>query len=130
MYRNIIISSALKGHHCHHRKESMIMHNFFLSNELQLEVNSCSGLTSQIIEHLSQHDIQIESLSAHTFDRVSFIFLVSDDNILASQMLKKLPGIKKVTEKSVIFFPGILYFSYSTNSYNLFLVCILSIMLF
>lgn len=79
------------------------MNNFFLSHELQLEVNQICGIEDQITSHLSEHHICIESISTHTFKHGTFIYMVTSNNWLASQLLKKLPVIKQVTENSVIF---------------------------
>lgn len=79
------------------------MNNFFLSHELQIEVSQISGMEDQITSHLSKHSISIESISIHTHENNNFVYLVTSDNHLASQILKKLPETKQVTENSVIF---------------------------
>lgn len=79
------------------------MNNYFVTSEIQLDVNNNTGLAAQIIDQLASHGISVEAFSAHGFGSGAHIFLVTDDNSTATTALQSINDVIQITENPVLF---------------------------
>lgn len=80
------------------------MLNYFITNELFIEVNNRLGLTAIVVAALTRAGIMIESFSAHSYGRMAYLYLVTDNNDAAIKQLEEVRDVRQVNETQVLFF--------------------------
>lgn len=80
------------------------MINYFITNELFIEVNNRTGLTAAVVDTLTQAGVMIESFAAHSYGSMAYMYLVTDDNAQAVSELEQLSDVRQVHENQVLFF--------------------------
>ena len=80
------------------------MINYFITNELFLEVNNRTGLTAAVVDILTKAGVLIESFAAHSYCSMAYMYLVTDDNEQAIAELEQLSDVRTVNENQVLFF--------------------------
>ena len=79
------------------------MLNYFITNELFLEVNNRTGLTAEVVDCLTKSGIMLDSFSAHSYGSKAYMYLVTDNNQNAAKELTKLVDVREINENQVLF---------------------------
>ena len=79
------------------------MLNYFITNELFIEVNNRIGVTAAITEILDKSGISLYSFAAHCYGSIAYMYVVTNDNERALTELKEVQDVRQVIENQVIF---------------------------